>query len=86
MFGHKSCHKTKPASLLSGCNTVLFLGRDINTFLQSFGKGFGVDSRDGMCSIGRRLIDHLHDFFILQGYDFQLKLFGILNTIGSDGV
>ena len=38
------------------------------------------------CSVRRRLIDYLRDFSILQGYDFEFKLFGILKDIWSDGV
>ena len=38
------------------------------------------------CSVGRRLIDYLRDFSILQGYNFEFKLFGILNEVWSESV
>ena len=38
--GHTSCHKTKPASLLSGC--------EINAYLLSLGSGYSRDSSVGI--------------------------------------
>ena len=39
-LGHESCHKTKPASLFSGC--------EINLHLQSLGLGYSTESQQGI--------------------------------------
>ena len=38
------------------------------------------------CSVGRQLIDYLRGFSILQGYNFEFRLFGILNEVWLESV
>ena len=59
VYYHGKCHRKK--------NGVLFSGGDINIYLQSFGLGYGVDSKNGRTTVADA-IDKDNEYYICANY------------------
>ena len=57
---HGTCNKIKD-------NAVLFSGVDINTYLQSFNTGYGVDSKNGITTVANAMDDD-KEYYVCANY------------------
>ena len=53
-------------------NAVLFSGGNINTYLQSFGTGYGVDNRNGITTVVDTM-DEDKAYYVCANYKQRIK-------------
>ena len=59
VYYHGKCHDSK--------NAFLFSGGDINTYLRSFGSGYGVDSNNGITTVANAM-DEDKAYYVCANY------------------
>ena len=63
VYYHGKCHEK---------NAVLFSGGDINTYLRSFGTGYGVDSRNGITTAANAM-DEDKAYYVCTNYKERIE-------------